>query len=227
MITSVHIADLPVRQALALVARPPKAERIAGLRHIDVANTVRFNRSPLPAIQPTRVALVGFWDDEASLDRFLADDPIGSTIADGWSARLEPLRAHGSYPGLPADTPSGRSTDYDGPSVVLTLGRVQTLQIPRFLRTSAPAEQAVIDAPGSIWATALTRPPFVGTCSLWESTEAISRYAYGRGRPQHSAALDEWRTKGFHHVEAYIRFRPVAMSGSLGGRNPLPANAFV
>ena len=129
---------------------------------------------------------------------------------------------HGSWPGVPADIPQGRSTEYDGPAAVLTLGRLKLPQAPRFLRTSAKAEGAVLGAEGLVWATGIARPPFVSTCSLWESTKALSVYAYGRRDPAHSAAIDVDAAKPFHHQSAFIRFRPVSARGSLGGRNPLP-----
>jgi hypothetical protein len=103
----------------------------------------------------------------------------------------------------------------------VTLGRTRVTQLPRFLRTSNKAENRLLGAPGLIWATGMARPPFVGTCSLWESTEALSDYAYGPDAPAHPDAITEGRTKPFHHQEVFIRFRPYASMGSLQGRNPL------
>ena len=108
--------------------------------------------------------------------------------------------------------------------MVLTLGRLRLTRALPFFRTSAKAEGAVLDAPGLIWATGLARPPFVSTCSLWESAHAISEYAYGRERPAHPAAIATDRAKPFHHQSAFIRFRPYASDGSLDGRNPLAAS---
>ncbi len=107
---------------------------------------------------------------------------------------------------------------------MLTLGRLRLTQLPRFLRTSAVAEGRAIEAPGMIWATGLARPPFVATCSLWESTKALSTYAYGRAEPAHADAIAEQDTKDFHHETAFIRFRPYGSEGSLDGKNPLLAD---
>jgi hypothetical protein len=104
---------------------------------------------------------------------------------------------------------------------VVTLGRLRMTQLVRFLRTSHKAETQVIGAPGLLWATGMARPPFVATCSLWESTGALSAYAYGPTDPAHPGAIAADRTKPFHHQSAFIRFRPYASHGSLGGRNPL------
>ena len=67
----------------------------------------------------------------------------------------------------------------------------------------------------------MARPPFVATCSLWESSRALMTYAYGRGEPAHAHAIDAHEAKPFHHQSAFIRFRPYDSRGSLGGKNPL------
>ena len=80
----------------------------------------------------------------------------------------------------------------------------------------------VLTAPGMLWTTGLAKPPFVATCSLWESTDALSSYAYGQAEPAHHDAIAAARAKAFHHQSAFVRFRPYAVEGSLGGANPLP-----
>jgi hypothetical protein len=174
-----------------------------------------------------RVGLVAFWDDDDALDSFLAGHPTAAALAGGWHARLEPLRAFGEWPGLPADVPRDRTTDHTGRAVVLTLGRLRLTRAIRFLRTSAPAEARALSAPGMVWGTAMARPPFVATCSLWESTRALSTYAYGRSEPAHSDAIAADRAKPFHHRSAFVRFRPYRVEGHLEGSNPLPAGALV
>ena len=51
------------------------------------------------------------------------------------------------------------------------------------------------------------RPPFVATCSLWESTKALSTYAYGARDRGHADAVEADRAKAFHHRSAFVRFR--------------------
>src|SRR5438105_124241 len=97
--------------------------------------------------------------------------------------------------------------------VATALGRMSLPRLLPFLRTSARAEGAVLTAPGLVWATALARPPFVSTCSLWESSQALMSYAYGRGEPAHSHAIEADRARPFHHRSAFIRFRPYASRG--------------
>jgi hypothetical protein len=219
-IASVHLADVSARRALAVLRKAPSAASAPGLRHANVAVAAQLRMSSVTAPQFRRVALIAFWDDDDALDRFLDTHALGAALTGGWHARLEPLRAWGAWPGLPADTPSTRNVDTHGPAAVLTLGRLRSSQTVRFFRTSARAERAAREAPGLTWATALARPPFVATCSLWQSTQALSAYAFGR-TPAHPDAIAADKAKPFHHQSAFIRFRPYDSSGSLGGKNPL------
>jgi len=224
MIASVHIADVGARAALGVLRKAPRPASTPGLRSANVALAAPLSRSVLPKPSFGRAGLVAFWDDDDALDRFLADDPLAATLAGGWHVRLEALRAFGTWPGLPADVPSDRNTDHAGPSAVLTLGRLRTTQAVRFLRTSAKAEGAAAEAPGLTWASGLARPPFVATCSLWESTKALATYAYGHTAPAHADAIAAGEAKPFHHESAFIRFRPYDSTGGLGNKNPLPAD---
>jgi hypothetical protein len=225
MIASVHVADIGARNAFAAWRGASKPTTTRGLRHAEFAFAAPLRGSRLPVPQLGRGALISFWDDDAAADAFDASHPLARLFAPGWRVRLEPLRAFGSWPGLPDSLPSARTTEYDGPAVVVTLGRLRLTQAPRFLRASGWAERAAQQAPDLIWATALARPPLVATCSLWQSTRALSTYAYGRREPAHTNAIEAGEAKAFHHQSAFIRFRPYAATGSLDGKNPLGAGA--
>jgi hypothetical protein len=221
VIASVHIANVGPRSTLSLLRTAPTAADTKGLRNAEVAITAPLSAGLLARPDFGRVALVAFWDDEAALDRFLAEDPFAAKLAGGWHVRLEPLRAFGVWPGLPADTPTARAVDHEGPVAALTMGRLRLTQTVRFLRTSAKAEARVLGAAGLVWATGLARPPLVSTCSLWESTRALATYAFGRAEPAHPEAIAEGERKSFHHRQVFIRFRPYGSVGGLDGRNPL------
>ena len=221
MIASVHVANVGRRSALGVLRKAPKPASTPGLRQANVALTAPLGASVRPKPDFGRAGLIAFWDDDAALDRFLADHPLAQTLAGGWRVRLAPLRIHGSWPGVPDDLPHGRKVDYDGPAAVLTLARLRFRRAVPFFRTSAKAEGAVVDAPGLIWASGLAKPPFVATCSLWQSSDALSAYAYDGDRPAHPNAIAADRAKPFHHQSAFIRFRPYGSEGKLDGRNPL------
>lgn len=224
-VISVHLADVGIGTALGLVRKGLKPKDVAGLRHTDVGTAAPLSAAAFPRPTLRRVGLFGFWDDDEAIDRFEQDHPVAAALQGGWRARLEPLRKYGSWPGLSEDIPGDRHTEYDGPAVVLTLGRVRLTQLPRFLRTSAAAERSALEAQGSIWMTALARPPFVATCSLWESTKALSTYAYGGRDRGHPDAIDADQAEPFHKMSAFVRFRPYRVAGGLSGPNPLPEHA--
>jgi hypothetical protein len=221
MLASVHIADVGPRQALPVLTKRLSGISAPGLRHANLGAGARLGGSLFTKPIPGRIGLIAMWDDDESLDRFLAESSLAQAFAGGWSVRLEPLRAWGSWPGLDEDVPKARNVEHDGPVAVLTMGRTRTNRLPAFLRASVKAEAHLADSPGLIWAGALVRPPFVSTCSLWESSDASRAYAYGAGHA-HNDAIAAGRAKPFHHQEAFIRFRPYAMQGHLEGKNPLP-----
>ncbi len=222
MIASLHLADVGRRSAVRALRSRPDPESVPGLRHADVALAGLLSGSFLPRPDLGRVGLVAFWDGDDDLDRFLDDHPLAATLDGGWRVRLTPLRAFGAWPGLPDDVPLHPLTEHDGPTAVLTLGRLRITQALRFLRASAKAEARVVEAQGLTWASGLARPPFVSTASLWHTTGALSDYAYGLNDSPHQDVIDSHLEKPFHHQSAFIRFAPYRSEGSLDGRNPLP-----
>jgi hypothetical protein len=224
MLASVHIADVGARQSLKLLRRAPEPLRTPGLRSADIALVTPLAGTLRRIPKLGRVGLVAFWDDDSALDRFLAEDERAARFAGGWQVRLTPIRMYGGWPGMPAETPSERNVPHDGPLAVLTLARFRLRRMTQFFRTSVKAEAAALQAPGMIWGTAMAKPPFVATCSLWESTRAIADYAYGREPAAHPAAVNADRADPFHHQSAFLRFQPYASSGQLSGPNPLAAD---
>src|SRR5262245_58212621 len=113
MIASVHIADVGARRSLpAIVRRAPDRSRIPGLRQAPAGSCAELGKGLKTPPQFGRLVFIGFWDDAIAIDAFEATCRLSEPFADGFSVRGEPLRAHGSWPGLPDDVPAGRHTDY-------------------------------------------------------------------------------------------------------------------
>lgn len=225
MIATVQLADLGPAGTVRALMRRPKPSDTRGLRMAEVAVFAPLALSGPPPIR--RAGLIAFWNDDDAFDRFLDDDPVGQRYSGGFQARLRPLRAHGSWPGLPADVSTSRAVQHDGPVVVLTLGRLRISQAVRFLRTSRPAERAAAAHDGMIWGSAAARPPFVATVSIWQNAQLTATYAYGRQQPAHSDAISAQQRKDFHRQSAFIRFAPTQLEGTLRGSNPLAASDLV
>jgi hypothetical protein len=222
MIATVQLADLGPATSLRAIMRRPKPSDTLGLKAAEVAVFAPLALSGPPPIR--RAGLIAFWDDDDAFDRFVHNDPIGQHFSGGFQARLRPLRAHGSWPGLAADVPTSRAVQHDGPVVVLTLGRLRISQAVRFLRTSRPAERAAAAHDGMIWGSAAVRPPFVATMSIWRNAQATAAFAYGRQPPAHSEAISAQQRKDFHRQSVFIRFTPTRLEGTLRGTNPLVAS---
>jgi hypothetical protein len=214
VIATIDIADVGARRAITAKGPPEAAQSHVG---VCAALTPTF----LPKPSPSRLAVLSLWDDLAQA----AARPTAD--GDGFHAALEPVRLHGEWPGIPSDLPRSRAAQHEGAAVVLTLARLRWPRTFAFLKASAGAEAAVLDAPGMVWATGFAKPPFFATCSLWSSTEALAGYAYGGDRSTgHPDAIAVDRKRPFHRQSAFVRFRPVEAHGSLAGRNPLPHGAF-
>lgn len=216
MIATIDVADIGVASTLRALRRRPTSTDVPGLRWLDVAPAVPLASTRPPGFR--RALLFAMWDDEGSAAAFADRHPLAARFApDGFHAVLRPLRAFGSWPGLPADVPRTRVTHHDGPVVVTTLGRLRMSQIVRFLRTSRPAERAAVEAGGFVWGTAAARPPFVATLSVWSSDEAAAAYAFADAHGGHPRAIAEQRRKDFHHESAFVRYAIVSSRGTLPG----------
>ncbi|MEY2471471.1 MAG: hypothetical protein QOK28_800 [Actinomycetota bacterium] len=213
MIATVDVADIGRSSLLRSLRHRPGPGDVAGLQWLDVAVAVPLATTKPPRFR--RAALYALWDDENSARAFAASNPVAKRFAGGFHAELEPLRAFGSWPGLPPGVSRSRHTEHHGPVMVLTLGRVRASQLPRFLRASRAAERAAVNAEGFLWGTASARPPFVATLSVWASDEGAAAYAYADPGAAHPKAIAEQRQKDFHRESAFIRFAVTSSAGVL------------
>lgn len=194
-----------------------------GLRYgvLTAASPLGTNRLPRP--DPGHVALIAAWDDDDAIDSFLADHPLARALRGGWHTRLAPTHIFGAFPpldGLVGDAPP--AMDDREPAAVLTIGRLRLSQAPRFLKASAGAERLAVHDRSMLRGIGLARPPgLVATFSLWRTTREMRAYAGGRSGAEHRDAVKAHSERPFHHVSAFIRFRPYAAEGEWGGENPL------
>lgn len=222
-VVSVHIADVGFPRSLRFI-RHPRPASIPGLVHANAGVAATFGTAPARP-SPGRVGLIAFWQDEAVLEQFEATHPLAATLGGGLVVHARPLRVHGAWPGIGDDVPKQRNVAHDGPVLVLTLAKTKLSRFVPFFRASQPAEKAVVTAPGNVFSSAVLRPPFISSVSLWESSEAAMDYAYSGRQAGHPEAIAAGRARPFHHQQAFIRLAITEIRGSLGGRNPLPRSA--
>jgi hypothetical protein len=216
MIATIDVAEIGIRSTLGALPRRPMPIDVPGLRWLDVAPAVPLASTRPPGLR--RAVLFAMWDDESAAATFADTHPLAERFApNGFHAVLRPLRAFGTWPGLPDAVPTTRVTHHDGPVIVTTLARLRLSQALRFVRASRPAERAAIGADGFVWGTAAARPPFVATVSAWSSDEAAAAYAYAEAGAGHPQAIARQRRKDFHHESAFIRYAIISTSGALAG----------
>ena len=222
-VVSVHLADVGVPKSLGCL-RHPRPASIPGLLHGNAGLAATFGTTPARP-SPGRVGLIAFWQDEAVLEQFEATHPLAARLGGGLVVHARPLRIHGAWPGIGDDVTKQRNVDHDGPVLVLTLARTKISRFVPFFRASQPAEKAVSIAPGNMFSSAVLRPPFISSVSLWDSSDSAMDYAYSGHQAGHPEAIAASRVKPFHHQQAFIRLAITEVRGSLAGRNPLPPAA--
>jgi hypothetical protein len=212
MILSVHIADVGLRETPAVLRARPRGD---GLRWGLTVLTAPLAAGPGRRPKPGRVGFMAGWDDDAALDRFLAEHPLAGRLRGGWHTRLEPLRASGAWSPLPGLSVAERPVADDEPVAILTLARLRLMRIVPFLRASVPAERGAVEHPAVVASTAFARPPrIVSTFSLWRTAAEMREYAYGRERDAHIRAVRSHQANPFHHESVFARFRPYAQQGT-------------
>lgn len=222
---SFHLAHLPSATTASALVRPPTAVSVPGLVHVETLAGMELG-SPVVSpkrLQLTRAAVFARWEDEAALEGFLEQDPLGRRLAGGWHVRLEFVRRWGSVRGLddlPED--AGRS-DPDEPVVAVTIARMRLPELVRFLHWGRPVERLVRDHPGTTLSLAAIRPPrSISTFSIWRTTREMTDMVFGRshvpGPTRHVDAMAERERRDFHHEFTTLRFRPLSEHGEWEGR---------
>ncbi|MEA3056299.1 MAG: hypothetical protein QOD30_1731, partial [Actinomycetota bacterium] len=212
-VVSVHIADVGLPKSLGLL-RHPRPASIPGLLQANAGVAATFGTTPARP-SPGRVGLIAFWQDEVALKQFESTHPLAAKLSGGLVVHARPLRIHGAWPGIGDDVTTRRTVEHEGPVLVLTLARTKLSRFIPFFRASGPAEKAVVKATGNVFTSALLRPPFMSTVSLWESSEAAMDYAYSGHQAGHPEAIAAGRVKPFHHQQAFIRLAIDELRGSL------------
>lgn len=214
---SYHLIPATVTSVAARLLSSRSLRDVAGLRHAEcllpmsmgygVANPGRYHLRLL--------ALFAFWEDEASLDRFLEAPPYRIFKQPAWHIRLRFYRRWGRYAGLDDATPYTEVANPTGPVVAVTVARLKLTETLRFARWGKPVEALVRDHPGMTRATVAFRPlRTFSTFSIWKSEQDMLDMVRGRaGGADHREAMTERVRKDFHHQFTTMRFVPLSEHG--------------
>jgi len=226
MLFTAHLFDTNPLTALRRSAPKPGA----GLLQARNAVAAPFTHGMVPRPQLGREVILASWEDEHAVDRFLENDPLGQAMAQGWHVRLELVRAVGMFPGLDVDLKGiagDKEDSMTGPSVAFTLGHAYLKTMPQFLKVNKGLERQFLKTPDAIWGTAMTnlRTRFVSTLTFWESLDAATNYmksgAHGAAVRNHYDPQKDPTGHNFVTGGGFLGFRPLSISGSVGGSNPV------
>ena len=231
MIASFHLTRYPREHASRAISRMafdrPVLARTAGLRFYRLLGTARGNAMSLSA-DLRRWAMFAAWQDEAALDRFLADSPIAaewrSNGQKSWTVRLGYAGGHGQWGGR--DPFEGMAAEAVAPGqrvAVLTRAAIRPRRLIRFYRAVPAVDQALAGADGCLRAVGIGEWPLArqATFSLWRDTGAVRGFAYAPG--PHAAVIARTRKEGWFGEECFARFVPFGSAGSWDGSDPLAA----
>ena len=219
MTYSVHVADVDGVRETWRALRGRLAD-VGGLRNADVGFTVDMGgpMSKPPTLHVKRLAMLAWWEGDDALDAFLSSPGLGQRFENGWHARVEPLRVYNSWtslPELPAEEIEG---DPDEPMLAVTIAHTRLSHLPRFLKTSNPAENLAVESSPMIWGAAFVRlPRTFATLTVWRTLGEMRDYAMGRAGRDHLKAIKEQHRNDFHRESAFIRLRPLSEHGTVDG----------
>jgi hypothetical protein len=218
---SVHLVETGIRSALGALRARPNPDLIEGLTWAETWLSTPLRKGALPSTDVKGAALIAAWKDDEALDRFL-EHPAARPYRQGWSARFEPIRTIGAWPGLPDLPRQEKQVGNDEPVAVLTMARVRLHRFPAFAAAAGAAERDAVFHPAFLEGTSLLRPAsLVATLSLWRSTKEMRQYTVGSYPGGHTRAMKAHSEQEFHHETMFVRLRPYAVEGVWNGRNPL------
>jgi heme-degrading monooxygenase HmoA len=172
---------------------------------------------------PRRWALLTVWRDRESAAAFATDQvPVRwqRHAEETWRVDLRPLSARGRWSGrAPFGDPG--TVGSDGPVAALTRARIATARSLRFWRALPPVTAALAAAPGLRLAFGIGEAPvgLQGTFSVWESAEALRRFAYAD--PAHAGVVARTPAERWYAEELFARFAVESSVGTVDGRDPL------
>jgi hypothetical protein len=207
----------------SMAADRRRLRRTPGVRFAKLLGVTRGRTFTVRDFDATRWGLLAAWATRSAATAF-----EGSGIAsrwrhiatEHWRADLVPLSATGRWS---RREPFGRpdKTGWDGPIAALTRARIAPRRVLRFWRAVPPVAADLRDRPGLRLAIGVGEAPLgvQGTFSVWDSSDALSDFAYGR--TPHQTAIRRTNQERWYAEQLFARFAVLGSVGTLAGENPL------
>lgn len=160
----------------------------------------------------SRWALLSCGESDAVVRRW------DTLAAERWRVRLHPIASRGRWSGREPFQISPK--DGDGPVAAITRARLNPLRARRFRHAVPAVTQGLTDRPGLRLAFGVGEWPvgLQGTFSLWDSTKALSEFAYAG---PHRAVIQRTPAERWYAEELFTRFAVLDSIGTVDGRAPL------
>jgi hypothetical protein len=177
-------------------------------------STARFTVS---AATPRRWAALTCWRDGADPDAARWWNRHADEQA---TLSLRPLSTRGTWDGHAPFVTCGDPGGWSGPVVVLTRSTLRVRRAIRFYRAVPPVAAELTQADGCRAAFGIGEAPALrqGTVSIWDSQEAMTRFAYES--PRHRAVVAATPAEQWYAEELFTRFALLDSSGTIDGRTP-------
>ena len=225
-IASFHLVSEPAWRAPVAMARLGtdrlRLARVSGLVFWRLLGTGRGDDTG-PGVDPRRTAMFAVWDDESTLDAFLARHTIGrrwNDLDEAWHVRLRLLGGHGMWRGV--DPLDGLEVGtVGGPIAMVTRADVRPSAWREFARAGRVVDTELHRAEGLIDVVGIGEAPIgrLATFSLWESLAAARTFAHSM--PDHVDVVRRTRADGWYSEELFAHFEPYASEGRWNARDPL------
>jgi hypothetical protein len=104
---------------------------------------------------------------------------------------------------------------------VLTRATIRLNRLKNFWQYVDNVASKTNTAKGFIMSVGIGELPWIrqGTFSLWQNKEDMKAFAYQMH--EHIEVIQKTRKENWYSEEMFIRFKPLATSGSLKGKDPL------
>ncbi len=179
-----------------------------------------------PAPDWSVYALLANWESEDAAHQFFQNADIFRRYRDHtseqWTLFLKTRQAKGLWSGGNPFTPSENLDDANPLVAVITRATIRWRRMVDFWRYVPTSQRPIIDGcEGLLFTKGIGEAPLVqmATFSLWESFEAVKKFAYQS--PEHQVAIQKTRQLDWYSEEMFARFQPYRSEGTWGGVDPL------
>ncbi len=134
---------------------------------------------------------------------------------------LKPIEGHGTWDGKEAFGLLAKQTEHEGLTAVLTRATIRLSKLKNFWKNVDSVAMQMTGAKGFITSFGIGEVPWIkqATFSIWQSKADMKYFAYKM--QEHAEVIRKTRKENWYSEDMFVRFIPIASTGSINGTNPL------